>query len=226
MAYTIKTPEGITAADTLLEQQSYLGGATPGAADRELLNEIDAAKFIPDFKTAPNLYGWWWTLALFREPARALWGAEAAKKAGKKEGAPAPAAKKEEKAAEEEIDLFGDDPAAEEEAAKLAEKRKQDAAGKKKEKKVIVAKSEVIFEVKGYEADDDFEAIATKVRAIEKEGLVWKDSHKIVPVGFGMNKLEMGMIIVDDLIATDDIFEIIEAWEEVQSVDVTKFTKA
>ena len=64
------------------------------------------------------------------------------------------------------------------------------------------------------------------MRTIEKEGLVWKDSHKIVPVGFGMNKLEMGMIIVDDLISTEDIFEVIEAWEEVQSVDVTKFTKA
>ena len=236
MTFTIKTPEGVAAADKFLEAHAYLsGGNAPGAPDRELLAEIEAAKFIPDFVTAPNLYGWWWTLALFREPARALWGAAEAKKAGgKKETAapaetPAHAPTQAPKEAEEELDLFGDDPDAEAAAQQQAEKRKKEAEAAKKPKKEkapIIAKSEVIFDVKGYETSDDFDAIAAKVRKIEKEGLVWKDQHKIVPIGFGMNKLEMGMIIVDDLIGTDDIFEIIEAWEEIQSVDVVKFNKA
>ena len=239
MAFTVKTPEGVAAADKFLEAHAYLsGGNAPGAPDRELLGEIEAAKFIPDFTTAPNLYGWWWTLALFREPARALWGATEAKKAaGKKEAAaPAEAAPVEaapveapKKEAEEELDLFGDDPEAEAAAQEQAEKRKKEAEAAKKPKKEkapIIAKSEVIFDVKGYETSDDFDAIAMKVRTIQKEGLVWKDQHKIVPIGFGMNKLEMGMIIVDDLISTDDIFEIIEGWEEIQSVDVVKFNKA
>ena len=42
-----------------------------------------------------------------------------------------------------------------------------------------------------------------------------------------MNKLQMVMIIIDDKVSTDDVFEIIEAWEEeVQSVDVVDFNKA
>ena len=229
MAFTVKTPEGIEAANKFLETNSFLsGGNSPGAEDRDVLVEIETSKIFLDSNTAPNLFGWWWTLGPFRDAARNLWGAEqkVEKKAKKDDKKGEKAEKKDEQKKEEEIDLFGDDPAAEEEAAKLAAKRKEEAGAKKKEKKPIIAKSEVIFEVKGYEADDDFEKIAAKVRTIEKEGLVWKDSHKIVPVGFGMNKLEMGMIIVDDLISTEDIFEVIEAWEEVQSVDVTKFTKA
>ena len=228
--FTIKTEEGVHHAEKFLETNSYLsGGNAPGAQDRELLNEIDHAKFIPCHTKTPNLYGWWWTLVLFREPARALWGASVAdaKKGGKKEEAAKPAEKKEEKAAEDELDLFGDDPVAEEEAKKQAEKRKEEAGTKKKAKPVIIAKSEVIFNVKGYEVTDDFEALAKKINtSIVKEGLVWKDSHKIVPVGFGMNMLEMGMVIVDDLISTDDIFEIIETYEGVQSVDIVKFSKA
>ena len=234
--FTVKNDEGVQHVEKFLESNSYLsGGNAPGAPDRELLNEIEQAKFVPCHTKSPNLYGWWWTLVLFREPARALWGASGAdaKKGGKKEEtakeAGKPAEKKEDaaKPAEDELDLFGDDPAAEEEAAKQAEKRKADAASKKKAKPVVIAKSEVIFNVKGYEVSDDFEALAKKIKSsIVKEGLVWKDEHKIVPIGFGMNMLELGMIIVDELISTDDIFEIIEGYEEVQSVDVLKFNKA
>src|SRR3990167_3799874 len=223
MAFTIKTADGIAAADKFLETNSYLsGGNSPGAADRDLLNEIDAAKFVPCHKTAANLYGWWWTLALFREPARALWGAaEAKKEAGKKDAAP----KK-----DEMDDLFGDDdPEAEAKAKEQAAKRKKDAeeAKKKKAPKApIICKSEVIFDVKGHEADDDFDKLAAKIRELVQDGLVWKDAHKIVPIGFGMSKLEMGMIIEDDKISTDDIFEKIQEWPEVQSVDIVKFSKA
>ena len=229
MSFTIKNDEGIQAVEKYLESNSYLsGGNAPGAQDRDLLNEIEQAKFFPDHKKSANLYGWWWTLAPFRENARALWGEQKeakkeTKKAEKKEE------KKEEKkaAADDDLDLFGDDdPEAEEAAKKQAEEKKKAAQEKKKAKAPIICKSEVVFDVKGYEADDDFDKIAAKIRQIEKEGLTWMDTHQIVPVGFGMNKLQMTMIIVDDLISTDDIFEIIEEWEEIQSVDINKFSKA
>ncbi len=226
--FTVKSDEGVQAVDKFLESNSFLsGGNAPGAQDRELLAEIESAKFTPASDKTPNLFGWWWTLSPFRENARALWGAAApaeAKKGGKKEEA---APKAEGKKDEEELDLFGDDPEAEEEAKKQAEKRKEEAASKKKAKAPIIAKSEVIFDVKGYEVTDDFEALAKKIRSeIKQEGLTWKDTHRIVPIGFGMSKLEMGMIIVDELVSTDEIFEKIEEWEEVQSIDIVKFNKA
>lgn len=42
------------------------------------------------------------------------------------------------------------------------------------------------------------------------EGLEWGQASKKVPVAFGLYKLQMGCVIVDDLIATDDIIEAIE----------------
>ena len=68
--------------------------------------------------------------------------------------------------------------------------------------------------------------MAAKIRGMQQDGLVWKDSYRIVPIGFGMNKLEIGMIIEDDKVSTDDIFEKIQEWEEVQSIDIVKFGKA
>jgi elongation factor 1-beta len=226
MSFTIKTTEGVSAVEKFLETNSYLsGGNTPGVQDKNLLDEIEAEKFTPCFNNA-NLFGWWWTLAPFQAPARALWGAdpkaEHAKKSEKTEKVEAPAKK------EEELDdLFGDDdPEAEAKAKEQAAKRKEEAEKKKKVKAPVINKSEVVFDVKGYETTDDFDGWAKRILAIQKEGLVWKDSYKIVPVGFGMNKLEMGMIIVDDLISTDDLFEDIGSWEGIQSVDVVKFSKA
>ena len=58
------------------------------------------------------------------------------------------------------------------------------------------------------------------------EGLVWNTEQKILPIAFGMNKLQLGCVIEDDKVGTDDIFEKIESWEdEVQSVDTVSFQK-
>jgi len=40
-----------------------------------------------------------------------------------------------------------------------------------------------------------------------------------------MQKLQIGCVIEDDKVLTDDIFEPIENWEEVQSVDMTSMQK-
>lgn len=39
------------------------------------------------------------------------------------------------------------------------------------------------------------------------EGLVWNKECKILPVAFGMNKLQVGCIVEDDKISLDDIYE-------------------
>lgn len=71
------------------------------------------------------------------------------------------------------------------------------------------------------------DALAKKIYdTIQPEGLVWNKDHKKVPVAFGMFKLQMGCVVEDEKVSTDDIFEKIEVWEdEVQSIDIVTFQK-
>lgn len=63
------------------------------------------------------------------------------------------------------------------------------------------------------------------VKGIAMEGLTW-GAHKIVPVAFGINKIQIVATIVDDLVSVDDLSEQITAFEDyVQSVDIASFNK-
>mmetsp|Transcript_447 Transcript_447/g.586 ORF Transcript_447/g.586 Transcript_447/m.586 type:complete len:181 (-) Transcript_447:131-673(-) len=122
-------------------------------------------------------------------------------------------------------DLFGDDdaPAVD---AKEARKARAEAAKKKKEKAKPVERTQVVFEVKPWEADTDLNELASKIREIKKEGLVWGEGIKLVPVAFGIKKLVMSCVIVDDLVCADDITDPVEAMEDyVQSVDICTMSK-
>ena len=136
----------------------------------------------------------------------------------------------------EDVDLFGEDPEAEEEARKLNEakkaeadqKKKEEEEKKKKKKKVLIAKSIVVFDVKVYEMDEDLEALAKAIKEkVQMDGLVWNNDHKIVPIAFGMKKLELTMIIEDEKVSVDHVTEQIENdWEDqVQSTDIVSFDK-
>lgn len=95
-----------------------------------------------------------------------------------------------------------------------------------KKKKDAVAKSIVVFDVKVYEQDQDLKALGEKILAIEMEGLLWRKEFTLVPIAYGMNKLQMGCIVEDEKVMTDDLFDKIQAWEdEVQSVDIVSFQK-
>lgn len=107
-----------------------------------------------------------------------------------------------------------------------AEKAKTEE--KKSTKPAVIAKSSVVFDVKGYEVGYDFEKLAVRIRKeVNMDGLVWMNKHEVKPIAFGMNKLQMTMLIEDEKVQTDDVFELIEAWEDdVQSTDVVSFSKA
>ena len=63
-------------------------------------------------------------------------------------------------------------------------------------------------------------AMEAAVRSIEKDGLVWGAS-KLVPVGYGLNKLEINLVVEDEKVSTSDLQEEIEAFEDyVQSTDI------
>lgn len=118
----------------------------------------------------------------------------------------------------DDFDLFGD----EEPEKKVVEAVKP--VVKKKEKPA--AKSIVVFDVKVYEQEQDLTALAKKVFEIAVDGLVWNKEVKILPVAYGMNKLQVGCVVEDEKVSTDDLFDQILAWEdEVQSVDIVTFQK-
>lgn len=63
-------------------------------------------------------------------------------------------------------------------------------------------------------------ALEAAVRGIEKDGLVWGAS-KLVPVGFGIKKLQINLVIEDDKVGLDDLQEEIAEFEDyVQSSDI------
>jgi elongation factor 1-beta len=68
--------------------------------------------------------------------------------------------------------------------------------------------------------ETDMKALEESVRGIEKDGLVWGTS-KLVPVGFGIKKLQINLVIEDDKIGLDDLQEQIQEFEDyVQSTDI------
>lgn len=82
-----------------------------------------------------------------------------------------------------------------------------------------------MFDVKVYDQETNLDELAKKILAIEIPGLVWNNQPKKAEVAYGMQKLQMGCVIEDDKVLTDDIFDPIQEWPEVQSVDMTGMQK-
>lgn len=73
--------------------------------------------------------------------------------------------------------------------------------------------------------ETDMAALEASVRGIEKDGLVWGAS-KLVPVGFGIRKLQINLVIEDEKISLSDLEEEIQEFEDyVQSTDVAAMQK-
>jgi len=64
-----------------------------------------------------------------------------------------------------------------------------------------------------------------EVRKIETDGLLWGAS-KLVPLAFGIHKLQIACVVEDEKVSIDWLTEEIEKNEDfVQSVDVAAFNK-
>ncbi|XP_069847638.1 uncharacterized protein [Dipodomys merriami] len=141
-----------------------------------------------------------------------------------------PPAKKAATPAEDEedndIDLFGSDEEDEDkEAARLREERLRQYAEKKAKKPSLVAKSSILLDVKPWDDETDMAQLEACVRSVQLDGLVWGGS-KLVPVGYGIRKLQIQCVVEDDKVGTDLLEEEITKFEEhVQSVDIAAFNK-
>uniref|UniRef100_A0A453B3V5 Translation elongation factor EF1B beta/delta subunit guanine nucleotide exchange domain-containing protein n=1 Tax=Aegilops tauschii subsp. strangulata TaxID=200361 RepID=A0A453B3V5_AEGTS len=122
-----------------------------------------------------------------------------------------------------DVDLFGEET---EEEKKAAEERaaKAKASTKKKES----GKSSVLLDVKPWDDETDMVKLEEAVRSIKMEGLLWGAS-KLMPVGYGIKKLQIMMTIIDDLVSVDTLIEdhlcVEPANEYIQSCDIVAFNK-
>lgn len=151
------------------------------------------------------------------KPASAAAPAPAAKKA-----APAPAADDD----DDDVDLFGSDDEDEDKAAaELREKRLAEYAAKKSKKPALIAKSNVILDIKPWDDETDMKQMELEVRKITMDGLLLGAS-KLVPLAYGIHKLQLSCVIEDDKVSVDELQEKIEQIEDyVQSVDIAAFNK-
>ncbi|XP_064869933.1 eukaryotic translation elongation factor 1 delta a (guanine nucleotide exchange protein) isoform X2 [Oncorhynchus nerka] len=132
--------------------------------------------------------------------------------------------KVEEEEDDDEMDLFGSDEE-DEEAERLKEERIAAYAAKKSKKPALIAKSSILLDVKPWDDETDMSKLEECVRSVVADGLLWGQS-KLVPVGYGIKKLQIGCVVEDDKVGTDLLEEEITKFEDyVQSVDVAAFNK-
>jgi elongation factor 1-delta len=137
-----------------------------------------------------------------------------------------PAAPVESKEEEEDddVDLFGSDEE-DEEAEKIKQERIDAYAAKKSKKPVLIAKSNIILDIKPWDDETDMAEIERKVREIVADGLLW-GTAKLVPLAYGIKKLQISTVVEDDKISVDWLTETIQELEDlVQSVDIAAFNK-
>lgn len=130
---------------------------------------------------------------------------------------------------DDDFELFGDDDDEEEEEDESEKERKEELLRKYHEKKAsktkVIAKSSILLDVKPWDDETDMVEVERLCRTIKLDGLAWGAS-KLVPLAYGIKKLQILCTVVDDLVGTTDLEEAIGAFEDlVQSVDIAAFNK-
>lgn len=83
----------------------------------------------------------------------------------------------------------------------------------------------VTLDVKPWDDETDLEAMTAAVKEIAMDGLLWGGSQ-LVPIGFGIKKLQINCVVEDDKVMMDDLTDQIQELEDyVQSVDVAAMAK-
>ncbi|KAI0404785.1 hypothetical protein F4802DRAFT_597722 [Xylaria palmicola] len=228
--FDLLTDSGLTMLTGWLATRSYIIGHSPSQADVAVFKAIKSA---PDSAKYPHAARWYKHIASFEDEFATLSGdaskpytaygpdeAEATETPSK-----APAAE-EGAADEDDVDLFGSDDEEEDaEAVRVREERLAAYREKKAAKPKLAAKTNVTMEVKPWDDETDMAALEAAVRSIEKDGLVWGLS-KLVPVGFGIKKLQINLVVEDEKVSLGDLEEEIQGFEDyVQSTDIAAMQK-
>merc|ERR1712088_408861 len=148
---------------------------------------------------------------------------EGGKPAAKAPAKAAPAPAEEE---DDDVDLFGSsDEEESEEKRRITEERLKAYHEKKSKKPQVIAKTSVLLDVKPWDDETDHDQMLASVKSIEMDGLLWGAS-KLIPIGYGIKKLQVMCTVEDDKVSVEELTEKIEEFEDfVQSCDVNAMNK-
>jgi len=197
-----------------LESRSYVNGYTPTYEDLLAFKCFTAAPA----KSYQHVARWYKHIASFDATESAIWPKQGGvSEAGN--GVLKPTA-----GGDDDFNLFEDD-SDDEEKKRITEERLKAYNEKKSKKPGPIAKSNVIFDVKPWDDTIEIKDIEKAVRSISMDGLLWGPS-KVLPIAFGINKLQIGCVIEDLKVSTDILEEEITNFEDlVQSIDIVAFNK-
>ncbi|KAH9902221.1 hypothetical protein F4778DRAFT_781456 [Xylariomycetidae sp. FL2044] len=231
MGFTdLLTDAGTTVLNNWLSTRSYIASYSPSQADVAVFK---ALKSSPDASKYPHAARWYKHIASFEDEFSTLpgdaskpytvYGPEVAEVTLNPAKAPEAAG---DDAGDDDVDLFGSDDEEEDaEAVRIREERLAAYKEKKAAKPKVAAKSVVTMEIKPWDDETDMAELEKSVRSIEKDGLVWGAS-KLVPVGFGIRKLQITLVIEDEKISLSDLEEEVQEFEDyVQSTDIAAMQK-
>lgn len=234
----LSTDAGLAQLDAYFVARAYVFGTGPSSADLDLLKLVGKC---PADKYA-NAKRWYTHIQQFKN-----------KNFPKFTALTVGVAKAEEKAAagddddSDSDDMFGSDDDDDDSDDDLAAM----SAGAKKDPLAPVNRSQIVFEVKPAGIEIDLDDLFEKINKLTLDGrsdgrfnkiiddwnspmvslessLIWGVACEKVPVAFGLFKLMVSCIVIDDVVGTDDIIEMIEGDfpEEVSSVDTHAMNKA
>lgn len=205
---------GLKALDNFLAEHSYIDGFVPSQADASTFDSLKGK--CPDKAKYPHASRWYRHIESFEAAGRKQFPA-----ASGKAPAAAPAAADD----DDDVDLFGSDEENDEEAERVKKERLEAYAAKKSKKPALIAKTSVLLDVKPWDDETDMNKLKECVRSIEMEGLLW-GADKFVPVGYGINKLQIMCVVEDEKVSIDELQEKIQDFEDyVQSCDIAAMNK-
>merc|ERR1711997_1127960 len=213
----LKSAAGVKALDEFLADHSYIEGFVPSQADTAVYKALSGA---PKSET-PHALRWYNHIKSFAAGMDQF--AKASKDSSAYVSGGAAASKDDD---DDDVDLFGSsDEEDDEEKKRITEERLKAYHEKKSKKPKVIAKTSVLFDVKPWDDETDMDAMLTQVKTIEMEGLVWGAS-KLVPVGYGIKKLQVMCVVEDEKVSIDELSEKICEFEDfVQSVDIAAMSK-
>ncbi|KAG6336309.1 hypothetical protein ID866_2785 [Astraeus odoratus] len=204
-----------------LTTRSYIEGYAPSQADVHVFKLI-AEPVAPSY---PHIKRWYTHIKSYSAEHDSLPGSSSAGQAFIQTAAPAEVTSEQAAAEEEDIDLFGSDEDEDADAERIKAERVAAYNARKANKPKTVAKSVVTLEVKPWDDETDMKALEESVRSIAMDGLVWGAS-KLVPIGYGIRKLQITLVVEDELVSLDELQEKISEFEDyVQSTDVAAMQK-